>query len=322
MLGTSGMSRDDYKEDPDTLLKVLKFQEERINGQQPTGIMVEQPKVQSSEQSYLPDLSPKIIESDNNKDLSRISSVPEIGKVKDSVLIPGSKQLDLRRYSTKPLPAPPSVSPRPTSQFNAPPVTKPLPPPPPSKPKMESTKDKIPNSGISLSKSTVAPQKPPTPRKPETPQKPPTPRKPSPVPTGNVPQINLLDKKQQSTSKEISKPPMPPSKPSLPPKPNSPKVSPHMKPSSPKPYASTLPSAPPSTLPPTPPSSAPSSVPPSSIPAQPPSNSLSANQAQAAEPASGPDKVPAGCPSDIFHAMSTFLIVSIHFLILYVFFFN
>merc|ERR1711974_61778 len=37
MLGTSGMSREDYEQDPDTLLAVLKFQEDLIKGENKPG---------------------------------------------------------------------------------------------------------------------------------------------------------------------------------------------------------------------------------------------------------------------------------------------
>lgn len=323
MLGTSGMSHDDYKEDPDTLLKVLKFQEERLKGQEPTGIMLEKPK---EEQSYLPNISP-IIEppKQEHNHLSRVTSVPALPK--EPILIPAGKQVDLRRYSTKPLPAPPGA--KAASNFDPPPISKPLPPPPPAKPTNDVVDENI-NSGISLVKPSIEPEfsppqrqdsyeKPPTPHKPpppslhkpSPPQKPPTPRKPDMPP----PQPQTKVEPVKSDGGFSPRKPSLPSKPSLPPKPSLPSKSAHsMSPRVSLPPASLPPTVPtPSTAPLGPPSAPPPSVPTS---APPTTSALSSNQAQAGEPASNPESVPAGCPPDIFHAMSTLLKTTSHYFLL------
>lgn len=331
------MSKEEISENPDTLLKVLQFQENIINGTDSSnGIMLEKNEDEEN------------IENNEDKSLNRVSSSPHIGKVapKPPVQIPAGKPgPDLRRYSTKPLPVPPGDK----RKSMLPPVTKSLPLPPPNvpgapvlnldtnnistfndkevqiaRPLTPTKRPKAPPPSRPLSvygSSKVLPQLPskPLPTKPIPSTRPKSPAgkitprlpvKPSlstppTTPASQSPSV-VPFKPKPPTKPSLSKKPAQPSLPNKPALPNLPN-----KPS--KPSKPSLPNTPQLPKPNinSPPSNLPPSTPPPTLPSTPkqnntripPSSPLPNKPSNNETTATIPDTVPAGCPPDIYHAL-------------------
>src|SRR3990167_2768291 len=151
MLSTSGMSKDDYQQDPDTLLKVLKFQEDLLKEKlPPRGPIPAPPPIPSlgpSEKANSVDQDSDEYSDEENSfqplsysekpNLSRTTSSPHVGAITNQ---PSFDEATLAsfpsvpsRYSSKPIPLPPGAK---NSTVNGTPpipeIKKPLPSIPPA----------------------------------------------------------------------------------------------------------------------------------------------------------------------------------------------